>query len=135
MAIFALQFEYMFRVAFVIVVFSVCLIGCGEKEEACVFIPESASSVELILEPLQETLVNISSKGELIRLFTRHPLIRDEIFRRAEYPNDSLFLGEVYTRLTNPHLDTLLSETKRVFGDLSSLEQEFEQAFTNLKYY
>jgi len=135
MAIFALQFEYMFRVAFVFVLFSACLIGCGEKEEACVFIPESASSVDLTLQPLQEMLVNISSKGELIQLFTTHPLLRDEIFRRAEYPNDSLFLGEVYARLTNPHLDTLLSETRRVFGDLSSLEHEFEQAFTNLKYY
>ncbi len=134
MAIFALKFEYMFRVAFV-VMFSVCLIGCGEKEEACVFVPEAASTVDLALQPLQETLVNISSKGELIQLFTKYPIIRDEIFRRAEYPNDSLFLGEVYARLTNPHLDTLLSESKRVFGDLSNLEQEFEQAFTNLKYY
>jgi hypothetical protein len=135
MAIFALKFVYMFRITFVVVLVSVCLIGCGEKEEACVFVPEPASTVDLKLQHLHETLVNINSKGELIRLFTTYPLIRDEIFRRAEYPNDSLFLREVYGRLTNPHLDTLLSEVNRVFGDLSSLEQEFEQAFTNLKYY
>lgn len=135
MAIFALKFEYMFRVALVVVIVSVCLIGCGEKEEGCVFIPETESTLDLKLQPLQEKLVNVTSKDELIQLFTTHPTIRDEIFRRAEYPNDSVFLNEVYSRLTNPHLDTLLSEVNRVFGDLSSLEQEFEQAFSNLKYY
>ena len=135
MAIFALKFEYMFRAAIVIVIVSLSLAGCGEKEEACVFIPEPASHVDLTLQPLQDSLVNVNSKGDLIRLFTKYPLIRDEIFRRAEYPNDSLFLREVYGRLTNPHLDTLLSEVNRVFGDLSTLEGEFEQAFTNLKYY
>lgn len=125
----------MFRVAIAIVIISFCLAGCREKEEACVFIPETTSAVDIKLQPLQDTLVNIKSKKDLVRFFTKYPIIRDEIFRRAEYPLDSTFVREVYVRLTNPHLDTLLSETKRVFGDLSSLEQEFEQAFTNIKYY
>lgn len=111
------------------------LIGCGEEKEACVFVPEPSSRIDLHLQPLQDTLANITSKKELVDLFTRYPVIRDEIFRRAEYRNDSLFLHEVYARLTNPHIDTLLSETQRVFGDLSTLEQEFEEAFTNVKYY
>ena len=92
--------------------------GCGDEKEECVFIPETAYQVDLKLQPLQDRLVNISSKDELIDLLTRHPVIRDEIFRRAEYPADSIFIREVYSRLTNPHLDTLLTETKRVFGDL-----------------
>ena len=135
MAIFALKFEYMFRLAFFVVIVSTCLISCSDKEEACVFIPETPSPVDLKLLPLQQTLVNVKSKRELTQLFTKYPILRDEIFRRAEYPNDSVFLNEIYARLTNPHLDTLFTEVNRVFGDLSSLEQEFEQAFTNLKYY
>jgi len=46
-----------------------------------------------------------------------------------------VFINELYHRFSNPHIDTLLSETKRVFGDLSELKTEFTQAFTNLKYY
>jgi hypothetical protein len=125
----------MFRAILVVIIICLSLIGCRDKDEACVYVPESPSPVDLTLQPLQDTLVNIRSKDELILLFTKHPLIRDEIFRRAEYPDDSTFIREVYSRLTNPHLDTLLSETKRVFGDLSSLEAEFEEAFANLKYY
>jgi len=111
------------------------LTGCkGEKEE-CVFKPEATAKIDLQLEPLQDLFVNITSKDELIKLFTRYPLIRDEIFRRVEYPTDSVFVREIYARLTNPHLDTLLAETKRVFGDLAGLKAEFEEAFANLKYY
>jgi hypothetical protein len=41
----------------------------------------------------------------------------------------------MYNRFTNPHIDTLLTETHRVFGDLSELKKNFTEAFTNLKYY
>jgi hypothetical protein len=125
----------MFRVGFFVVMISLSLMGCGEEKEACVFIPEAAPTIDLKLQPLQDSMVNIGSKAELVRLLTKHPIVRDEIFRRAEYPNDSIFIDEVYSRLNNPHFDTLLAETERVFGDLSSLESEFEEAFANLKYY
>lgn len=119
----------------VVILASLWLAGCkGEKEE-CVFIPEVAAKINLQVEPLEDTFIDVASKDELIELFTRYPVIRDEIFRRAEYPADSVFVREVYTRLRNPHLDTLRRETKRVFGDLSELKAEFEEAFTNLKYY
>jgi hypothetical protein len=110
--------------------------GCTKDEEECVPKPEiSGEKVEVILDQFQDSLVNIKSKAVLVSLLTRQPLLRDYIFRRAEYPSDSVFLDELYARFNNPHLDTLLLETKRVFGDVSGLKAEFEEAFTNIKYY
>jgi hypothetical protein len=124
------------KLFFVVMLVLVWLTGCDRTKEECVFRPEtSAIKIDLSLEPLQDLFVNITSKDELVKLFIRYPLLRDEIFRRAEYPSDSVFVHEIYARLTNPHLDTLLAETKRVFGDLAGLEVEFEEAFTNLKFY
>ncbi len=112
------------------------LYGCDSATEECVFIPESTNiPVDLQVVALQDTFVNIKSKSELVSLLTRHPVIRDEIFRRAEYPSDSIFVDELYARLSNPHLDTLLGETRRVFGDLAGLKGEFEEAFRNITYY
>jgi hypothetical protein len=71
----------------------------------------------------------------LVKFLTRHPILRDQIFRRDEFPNDSVFINELYARFTNQHIDTLLSEVNRVFGDGAGLKSEFEQAFSNLKYY
>lgn len=122
--------------ALAFVLFSLWLAGCGRKNEECVFQPETSNiTVDLRFESLQDSFINVSSKDQLIRLFTRFPVIRDEIFRRAEYPSDSVFVDEIFTRLNNPHLDTLLAETQRVFGNLTGLKSQFEEAFINLRYY
>jgi hypothetical protein len=112
------------------------LAGCNKEKEECAFIPEtSAIKLNVSIEPLQDSFVNVSSKQSLAKLMARHPEIRDYIFRRAEYPNDSIFIHEIYTRFENPHIDTLLFESRRVFGDLSELKAQFNEAFTNMRYY
>lgn len=110
--------------------------NCEEKKEACVFIPDvSSSDLTLRFEHFEDTLANIGSKGELIGFLKRHPVIRDEMLRRAEYPDDSVFIDEIFKRFSNPAIDTLLAETKRVFGDLSVLKSQFQEAFANIRYY
>lgn len=110
--------------------------GCGTENENCVFVPEaSPENIQLEIEHLGDSLARIGTKKELMGFLTRQPVIRDEMLRRAEYPNDSVFVQEMFRRFTNPGIDTLLTETKKVFGDGSALEAEFKQAFANLKYY
>ena len=120
---------------FVLALFAANLFfSCDVDVEECVEVPEVAE-VSIVIEQLQDTLVNLKSKAELVALFSREPAVRDHVFRRSEYPDDSVFIKEIYARLTNPHLDTLLMESRRVFGDLTALESEFKAAFSNLKYY
>ncbi len=122
--------------ALAIILFSLWLAGCGRENEVCVVQPETANiKIDLQFECLQDSFINVSSKDQLIRLFSSYPVIRDNIFRREEYPSDSIFIDEIFTRLNNPHLDTLLIETQRVFGNLTGLKAQFEEAFTNLRYY
>jgi hypothetical protein len=107
-----------------------------EEKETCVVKPDLSSvKIDLQFEQLQDTLANIRSKQEVMRFLKTQPAIRDYIFRRSEYPDDSAFVNALYNKFTNPGIDTLLQETKRVFGDLSSLKSQFEEAFTNIKAY
>lgn len=109
---------------------------CGSEEEKCVFIPDTKpGEIELRVEHFEDTLANISSRKALVDFLTRQPLIRDEMLRRAEYPDDSVFIDQLFMRFSNPGIDTLMMETKKVFGDGSALENEFRAAFANLKYY
>ncbi|HEX6224295.1 MAG TPA: gliding motility lipoprotein GldB [Chryseolinea sp.] len=124
--------KYFVPFIFLLLVVAACN---SEKEEACVFQPEQSPPVSLSFEMLQDSLVNISSKGALIKFLTRHHALRDHIFRRAEYQDDSVFVNALYERLTNPHMDTLNFEIKRVFGDATTLKSQFEEAFANIKYY
>jgi hypothetical protein len=57
------------------------------------------------------------------------------MLRRAEYPSDSAFINTLYQRFRSSAFDTLLLETHRIHGDLQELKSQFEQAFSNLKYY
>lgn len=113
------------------------LSGCGDKtKDECISSPKTDDiALQLEWEELHDSLAEVKTKTEMVRLFTRHPLVRDYVFRRTEYPDDSTFINEVYKRLTNPGIDTVLMETNRVFGDLSGLKSEFEKAFKNIKHY
>lgn len=124
------------RTSIVLLLVAIIFGGCNDEREACVTRPDvSGVDVNIQIQQLQDSFVDVRSKERLVELLSRYPVIRDEIFRRAEYPSDSSFVNALYAKLTNPHLDTLVMETKRVFGDLSSLQSEFDEAFTNLKYY
>jgi hypothetical protein len=107
-----------------------------DTEEKCAYVPDTKSIVlDFQFEQLEDSLPALTSKQQLVNFFSRHPAIRDYVFVRDAYPNDSVFINEMYARFSNPHIDTLLSETKKVFGDIAALKEEFRSAFTTLKYY
>jgi hypothetical protein len=121
---------------FLLFLVSLAVWGCKKEAEECVFKPETSSiNINFEFEQFEDSLASITSKKELVGILTRQPLIRDYIFRRTEYPNDSVFVNEIYRKFSNEGIDTLLKETKKVFGDLSGLKAQFQEAFTNLKYY
>ena len=116
---------------------SLVLSSCGgDEKEECAFIPETTNTtIDLEFESLSDTLIGISSKDVLVKLLDRHRVLRDHFFRRDQYPSDSTFVNQLYSRYTNAHIDTLRMEVTRVFGDESALKAEFTQAFKNLRYY
>ncbi len=113
------------------------LIGCNDKKgEPCASIPETSSiNINVTFTSLEDSLPSVRNKQELVGFFNRHPVMREVFFNRPAYPSDSVFINALYEKFANPHLDTLLMETHRVFGDGSALKSEFEKAFVNMKYY
>lgn len=104
-------------------------------EERCAFIPDAKETPDLQIAHYEDSIINLDSKQQLISFLTRKPIIRDFVFKRQEYPNDSVFINTLFKKVTHPSFDTLLLESKRVFADGAALEQQFEEAFANLKYY
>lgn len=113
---------------------SLILFSCGPSaEEKCVISPEN--KVELNFQTFEDSIPSIQTKKQLVGFLTRHPELRDVFFGRGNYPNDSVFINSLYNKFSHPGFDTLLLETKKVFGDLSELKAEFQNAFANIKYY
>jgi hypothetical protein len=112
------------------------LYSCKTEKEKCAFQPQTSSiKVNLKFESLEDSVLSFTTKQQLVDFFGRHYVMRDIFFNHADYPNDSVFINELYHRFTSPSFDTVLLETKKIFGDGSELKKEFIQAFSNLKFY
>lgn len=125
----------MIRNLFTFLVLSASVVACTNKGKECVDAPDVGVQIELQTEDLREVIHTITSKQELVDFLAKHEVFRDQFLHRSEYPDDSTFINTLYQRFTNPYFDSLYFETQKVFGDLNSLREEFEQAFTNLHYY
>ena len=120
----------------IIVLSAFAFYSCKDGSEPCAFQPDVGDkAVEISWLSLEDSIAGISSKSDLVKLLTRHTLLRDVMLNRPGYPSDSVFIDELFARFTNPHIDTLVIEVHRVFGDQSALRSEFESAFRNLAYY
>jgi gliding motility-associated lipoprotein GldB len=126
--------KYLTLIAFATLLF---LASCGgNDEDTCVSIPDTKNiAIELHYTSLTDSLVNITSKADLVALLNKHAVLRETFFNRAQYPNDSAFINKLYEKFTNIHIDTLAQEVKRVFDDEQNLKAELIQAFKNMKYY
>lgn len=113
------------------------LASCGsEKENECTQAGVGRDiPLTLSFHSLEAQLPAIKTKKELVDFFSAHPVVRDQFFYRKEYPDDSVFIKEMFKRFTHPAIDTLLFETQRVFGTGEALQAAFTNAFKNIKYY
>lgn len=123
------------RVLIFLFAFGLLLSACETQPEECVYQPQFEEPVEFTFKQLQEEIASISNKHDLVTLLGKYITLRDGLLARSSYPDDSIFLNTHFSRFSHPSFDTLLLETKRIFGDGSLLRADFELAFTNLKHY
>ncbi len=126
------------RILFSLLVVVLGLAGCdNDKTAKCAFVPDIKNiKIDLQWESLEDSLPAITTKEQLSGFLQRHPHIRDIFLSAGEYPSDTAFINDRFRKFTNPHIDTLLTETHRVFeNDAAKLKDEFRTAFANMKYY
>ncbi len=111
--------------------------GCDKEQESeCVSQPDiDAVGVSLEILELQDEIVNISTREEMIRFLNDNPVIAEIFLKRSEFPNDSIMIDVMLERFTNPYIDTLAMEVDRVFGDLTDLKTQLNDAYGHVKYY
>lgn len=96
---------------------------------------DEEEKVSVEIERLEKELFSVNSIHELEFFISSHPVLADEFLGRAQYPSDSILARELYKNIKNPYVDTLYHDTEAYFGDMADLKQEFEEAFSYIKYY
>ena len=95
----------------------------------------STTEVDLEFVRWDEALFQAQNKQDIENLLQQYPDFSQQYLHLSDYPSDSVLADQYYQLITNPSIDTLYQQTQAVFGDLSSLREEFEQAFRLVKYY
>ena len=108
--------------------------GCAS--DPCRDRPEiDTSEMSIEIERLEEVMFDLKSQSDVTRFLRSNPAFVQEFLGRDQYPHDSILVNNILRLSTDPFLDTLRLETKRVFGDFSEFENQFKQAFGLLQYY
>ncbi len=110
------------------------LAGCSGNNN-CDDHPGGLENVDIEIQRLEKTLLNIADRDELSSFLDREPVIAEFFLRQSEYPNRQIMVDQLIRRFTNPYIDSLTAEIDQIHGDLKWLEKDLEAAFSLLKHY
>ncbi|HMP98280.1 MAG TPA: gliding motility lipoprotein GldB [Cyclobacteriaceae bacterium] len=126
--------QLIFKAIFLCLILS--LISCKDNKEACAPQPDvSGIKLSVKIQNLNDSLRKPESPEQLAAFLSRHTVLRDFFLRKPEYPSAEIFLSAQFEKYNNPYIDTIFQDVDRIFGDLSTLEEEFTSAFRHMKYY
>jgi len=115
---------------------STILFSSCDQNNVCEEHPSiNTSEIIVSFEQLEDEFLSIKTREELKDFIKHEPTIAKYFLRGSDYPNDSIMVEALHQRLSNPHIDTLRQEVKRVFGDQNDLKEQFKQAFSFMQHY
>ena len=91
--------------------------------------------VEVEIERLEDELFNIKTKGELRAFLNSNITLKKEFLASDQYPHDSILINNLFKRLSNPYIDTLLQEARSQFGNFSEVRLSLEMMLRHIKHY
>ena len=109
------------------------LLGC--TAEPCDELDVSDIAMGVEVHRLDQQMFTLNTKEDIRGFLNQNPLFGTSFLGLDQYPNDSVLINNIYRILKDPYMDSLYHETQRVFGDLTSLKEDFEQAFRHLRHY
>ncbi len=110
-------------------------IACNPTKENCIVAPELTETIPVVIERLEKRLFAATNPGEVLQFLQDYPVLAREFLGANQYPSDTILAREIFRVIKNPYTDSLRMETENYFGDMGSLKEEFEQAFSYIHYY
>lgn len=123
------------RKLFIVFITMVLLWSCNSQNECDNNTNVASLAPGISVERLENQIFNVKSRENLIHFIKKNPTVASYFLKRENYPNDSAMAEILFKRFSNPHIDSLRQEIDRVFGDLTTLTDEFNEAFAFFKYY
>ena len=92
-------------------------------------------TVHLEVQRLETVLLGLQSKEEIRAFLKRNSLFATQFLGLTAPQDEDALVERLYAMVHNTDIQALYQEVQRVFGDLSAIQQQFEEAFRYLLYY
>ena len=111
--------------------------ACQNTDQYCEEAPDvDHIEVDIPLNDLSDDMLALDSEPEALQFIQENPFVADYFFERGIYGADSIVAKRMVTIFSNPaYADTLYQQVKNTFGNFSSLQADFEEAFRYYKHY
>jgi gliding motility-associated lipoprotein GldB len=98
-------------------------------------VEESISGIPVNIEisRLEDTMFSLQSSEEVRDFLNENSAMKIHFLASDQYPDDSILINNLFRRIKDPHIDTLLREVRQEFADFSDLKLELEAAYRYLK--
>ena len=120
----------MFKRLLFIVLFAF-LQSCG-NDDCKVNETVSGIPVNVEITRLEDTMFSLQSPEEMRDFLNDNPIMTIHFLSSDQYPDDSILINNLFRRINDPHIDTLLREVRQVFTDMDDLKMELETALKHL---
>ncbi|MCC5931767.1 MAG: gliding motility lipoprotein GldB [Cyclobacteriaceae bacterium] len=122
-----------------IILFALILItfsGCNKKEEQCIDAPDVSSiEVTIQIDRLERKIRQANSPEEILNILNNNEDFAREFIGMNPWTDKVMLADHFFELLQNEGIDTLFLEVEQIFGDISTIEQQFEDAFRHILYF
>lgn len=120
---------------FLLLALGFSLYACGGKPtcENAPNVDEIKVNVEIIR--LDNELAQLKDKKDIADFLKKYPDFAEKYMQLSRLPSDTIAIDQLYSMISEPHLDTVFQDVAQKYKDLTALKNEFEQAFKYLKHY
>ncbi|UTA68364.1 gliding motility protein [Emticicia sp. 21SJ11W-3] len=109
-----------------------CFYACQNTDSAAEA-DVSQIQVNVTIEHLENTLMNLKSKEEIKGFLEKHPVFVETFYQTSA--NDPALIDRIDMLIHHPAIHELYQQTQQAFGNSDSLRLQFENAFRHIKFY
>jgi hypothetical protein len=97
------------------------------------FLLSCAKQEEITFVRLDQQLFSAKTPAQIQAFLNQNPSVAQLYFNANEAGNDTALVRELTERVNNPALNEFSGQLQKQFGDLSNLNAQLSEAFTNIK--
>lgn len=110
--------------------------ACSKQDNQCINAPDvSAIDISVTIDRLDRRIRQTENPEELLSILNDNKDFAREFLGLNPWANKEMLADQFYELLQNEGIDTLFMEVEQAFGDLSTVEKQFEDAFRHILYF